>query len=134
MQQDQNGSGEAEENVPVQVKRQSTILQQNEAYGIHEFGIKQSIATQQNQNWSGEAEENIPVQVKRQSTISQQNEAYGILHEFDTKWATLTQHNEAYGLTKTTGTPPTVTFSSKQPDTGQESDEYSYVRFEKTKF
>ena len=92
----QSGSGEAEENMPIQVKRQSTISQQNEAYGIHEFGIERSTATQQNQNGSGEAEENIPIQVKRQSTISQQNEAYGILHKFGTKRATLTQHNEAY--------------------------------------
>ena len=130
----QSGSGEAEENMPIQVKRQSTISQQNEAYGIHEFGIERSTATQQNQNGSGEAEENIPIQVKRQSTISQQNEAYGILHEFGTKRSTLTQHNEAYGLTKTAGTPPTVAFNTKQPDAGQESDEYSYVRFERTKF
>ena len=36
--------------------------------------------------------------------------------------------NEAYGLTNTGA--PVLVFSTKQPDTGQESDEYSYVHFQ----
>ena len=76
-------------------------------------------------NQNGEDEETEQC-MKRQSTISQQNEAYGIIGGI--KRLTVTQQNEAYGLTST-GTPVLV-FSMKQPDTGQESDEYSYVRFQ----
>ena len=79
-----------------------------------------------NQNGNGESEQNVAGGIKR-STISQQNQAYGI--HGGVKRSTVTQQNEAYGLTKT-GT-PAVTFSTKQPDTGQESDEYSYVRFQR---
>ena len=74
---------------------------------------------------NGEDEE-TEQRMKRQSTISQQNEAYGMIGAV--KQLTVTQQNEAYGLTST-GTPVLV-FSTKQPDTGQESDEYSYVRFQ----
>ena len=64
--------------------------------------------------------------VKR-STISQQNEAYGV--HGGVKRATVTQQNEAYGMTKT-ATPMAEAFNIKQPDAGQENDEYAYVRFQ----
>ena len=80
-----------------------------------------------NQNGNhGESEQSVAGGIKR-STISQQNQAYGI--HGGVKRSTVTQQNEAYGLTKT-GT-PALAFSTKQPDTGQESDEYSYVRFQR---
>ena len=104
----QNGEDKETEQ---RMKRQSTISQQNEAYGVIE--MKQN----------GEDKE-TEQRMKRQSTISQQNEAYGIIG--GVKQPTVTQQNEAYGLNNT-GTP---VFSMKQPDTGQESDEYSYVRFQ----
>ena len=80
-----------------------------------------------NQNGNHEeTEQSLAGSVKR-STISQQNQAYGI--HGGVKRSTVTQQNEAYGLTKT-GT-PALAFSTKQPNTGQESDEYSYVRFQR---
>ena len=104
----QNGEDKETEQ---RMKRQSTISQQNEAYGVIE--MKQN-----------EEDKETEQRMKRQSTISQQNEAYGIIG--GVKRPTVTQQNKAYGLTNT-GTP---VFSTKQPDTGQESDEYSYVRFQ----
>ena len=82
--------------------------------------------SEMNQIGSGETKQNMAGGAKR-STISQQNEAYGI--HGGVKRSTVTQQNEAYGLTKT-GTTALASGNTKQPDTGQDSDEYSYVRFQ----
>ena len=97
---------------------------QREVHSATELTL--NMESQTNGEMSQETEQKVAGGVKRESTISQQNEAYGI--HGGVKCSTMTQQNEAYGLTKTEA--PVLAFITKQPDTGQESDEYSYVLFQ----
>ena len=64
---------------------------------------------------------------KRQSTVSCQNEAYGMVLEVQ-RQNTVSQQNEAYSMSTFNNT-KIITFSTTQPDAGQEDQEYEYVRF-----
>ena len=66
--------------------------------------------------------------LQRQSTVSHQNEAYGKLTGVQ-RQKTVSQQNEAYGVC-TLNDIKIVTASTTQPDTGQEDQEYEYVRFQ----
>ena len=66
--------------------------------------------------------------LKRQSTVSIQNEAYGKLTGVQ-RQSTISQQNEAYCISTINDT-KIVTASTTQLDTGQEDQEYAYVRFQ----
>lgn len=98
-----------------QLNRQSTVSQQNEAYGIIVERQIEPRALQENPS-----DENERKLCKRQSTVSQQNEEYGVLLEVRRE-KTIMQQNETYSMTK----------DMNQSDNGQKDNEYDYVRFQR---